>query len=209
MVISMESEDKLDKMRKYVKKQQLIGDNFSEFEQVGKYCSIISMRKGNSTRWLNDNISLVVPSFVDLIPGREFSSSSNITSLTFEERYEILQINERAFGDCYGIRDLDFSKCTNLVVIRERAFKDCYKLSRVEFSSKENSIMEYAFHDTNIEKLIIKCDKLAIDKYAFANCHKLREINIEANQLKIKDDAFFNCDNICIKSITGGHYHET
>lgn len=188
----MSIEENIEKMNKYIKKQQLLGDDLLNFNILEGYSKRIVINKGTSKKWLTDSIDLVIPSFVNLIRGFEFEGTNSIKSISFEKDSEFVKVNEHSFSACRGIESIDFSNCKNKITINDRAFVNCSRLTNVEFGNTEY-IGESAFRSTSIAKVVMKNELITICNYAFYGCQKLSKVEIVANELEISKQAFNNC----------------
>ncbi len=101
---------------------------------------------------------------------------------------KINTINEGAFS---GISSLQSINLNNVKTIKAHAFKDCANLTTVELNNILE-VKEYAFADcTNLYSIIGLNNLKVIEEYSFANT-AIEHINIENQDLIIKEGAFSN-----------------
>lgn len=160
--------------------------------------------------------SIEIPASVTGIGSRAFEeSSSNFTSVTFEERTQPtnLEIKLNAFSNCWGLESVTnipegtsfgvnvFSGCRSLksIVIPEgvtniAGFSECYSLESVTIPSTATSIGDRAFEECYfLTSIVIPEGVTSIGVQAFCECYSLTSVTIPSTMTSIGNKAFYNC----------------
>ena len=116
----------------------------------------------------------------------------NCSSLEYVDFKIIATINYNAFYGCKSLKQIPFLSG----YVDYYAFYDCKSLKSVIFNNYNYDITPYVFYgctSLNAVAFFGTCQVTTIDSYAFANCTKLRIINIPDSVRTISTCAFQNC----------------
>ena len=101
-------------------------------------------------------------------------------------------IGDGAFMYCHELKSVNLGEL--LTEVDKNLFYDCYNLTDINLS-KVTKIGEYAFMRSAISKL--QLDSItSIEKYAFAECDKLKSIVLGENTLSVEEGAFSYCSKL-------------
>ncbi len=142
-----------------------------------------------------------------------YSYSGKDVNLVFPDGITTIDIE---FLNNSSLRDTveSISIPAGVTKIANRTFENCSKLTSIKIESGVTGIEKYAFNRCNAIKSVtapasafayIPKESLEtivifgndnIDKKAFSNCHKLRQVTVENNVKSIGDAAFEGCENL-------------
>ena len=111
-------------------------------------------------------------------------------------------IEERAFSNCRNLESFDFPNKTHLKGTSQ--FYNCYNLKNIDFYGAINSITNYMFYNTSLQKIICNYTVDVIYNNAFINTN-IKEIEI-ATLNKIEDYIYFPSS---LKNLYIGAKHKT
>lgn len=111
-------------------------------------------------------------------------------------------IEERAFSNCRNLENFDFPNKTHLKGTSQ--FYNCYNLKNIDFYGAINSITNYMFYNTSLQKIICNYTVDVIYNNAFINTN-IKEIEI-ATLNKIEDYIYFPSS---LKNLYIGAKHKT
>ena len=192
------------------------------YEEGSENCIIPSEIEGKPVTRLMDYCcahnqivrNATIPNCVTTIGEYAFTGCSNLTSVTIPE--SIKEIEEGVFEDCESLQSITIPE--NVEIVGKYAFANCTSLTQLEISSGVTIIEEAAFFRCKIDKLYIphtvervkylafsKCPDLEMvefngfgaDTYAFAECPKLKTIEICVNTIYWEPLATYKCQNLC------------
>lgn len=101
--------------------------------------------------------------YLSRIPYCYLYGDSNITHFVIPNKIEF--VDSEAFANCSQLYDVIFG--TDVSVIYYGAFENCTELTNVTLNDGLLEIGQYAFRNTNIEKLFIPATVRSIDVQAF------------------------------------------
>ena len=138
-----------------------------------------------------------------------FASCQNLTDASF---YYSTYMSNHMFDNCKNLRSVDYSKAYNVNnYVGRYVFNNCSSLSSVTFSDQQFSILQGFFQGcTSLKKVDFFKDPSGkapafkyVQKYAFANCSSLEEIEFPAS-IKSIDQLEDSCLSGCqsLKKIT-------
>ncbi|ELP88764.1 hypothetical protein EIN_330680 [Entamoeba invadens IP1] len=139
------------------------------------------------------------------------SYAFNATGLTSLAMSPNVTYGEGVFSSCLGLRKIalngkkyvppyTFSNCEqlslvtgseNLRLIGQYAFSGCLSLKSFYFNTNLVHIFEGAFSNSGFESLAVTSN-LLLEKSSFANCMKLKKVDLESST-EISEKLFFNC----------------
>lgn len=142
---------------------ELVEENkFDELYKKAENDLYFSQGIGTLTRMLlTANINPI--EYLSEIPYCYLYGDSKITQFIIPDKIEF--ISSEAFGNCSQLHDIIFGK--NVSVIYYGAFENCTELINVELNEGLLEIGQYAFRNTNIEKLRLPSTIRSIDVQAF------------------------------------------
>ena len=142
---------------------ELIEENkFDELYKKAENDLYFSQGIGTLTRTLlAANINPI--EYLSEIPYCYLYGDSTITGFVIPDNIEF--INSEAFANCSQLHDVIFGK--DVSVIYYGAFENCTELANVKLNDGLLEIGQYAFRNTNIEKLLIPTTVRSIDVQAF------------------------------------------
>lgn len=143
---------------------ELIEENkFNELYEKAENNLYFSQGIGTLTRTL---LAANIDSIEHLteIPYCYLYGDSNITTFVIPDNIEF--VNSEAFANCSQLHDVIFGK--GVSVIYYGAFEGCTELSNVTLNEGLLEIGQYAFRNTNIEKLRLPSTLRDIDVQAFS-----------------------------------------
>ena len=142
---------------------ELIEENkFDELYEKAEDDLYFSQGIGTLTRTLlAANINPV--EYLSEIPYCYLYGDSNIIEFVIPDKIEL--INSEAFANCSQLHDVIFGK--DVSVIYYGAFEGCTELTNVTLNEGLLEIGQYAFRNTNIEKLRLPSTLRSIDVQAF------------------------------------------
>lgn len=122
-------------------------------------------------------ISVYLGRSVTSIGAMAFSECSELKTITFSQA--ITTIGDYAFDKCKKMRNTNaFPEFVSTV--GKAAFRECESLSFELYLTGVKEIKEYSFYKTGITHLTIGKDVKSIEKYAFAECDYLANIEFNA-----------------------------
>lgn len=131
---------------------------------------------------------------------REVFACEKIESVYIPEG--VTQIEEEAFAYCSELSEVILPK--TLKRIGKAAFSRCYDLAEITLPEGLTQIEEAAFFNSGITKLAIPSNIITINKFAFAECNKLKELVISSGLEAIGKSAFLNCTALTEAAIPEG-----
>lgn len=165
---------------------------------------------------------------IDYIGSFSFFGSQTLKNLVVPKN--VIQIDNRAFGQCKNLKDVYFNKdaktilkdgvfhkCVNLTnihlphnleYISGELFRDCSNISHISLPHTIQYIGMDAFSKCiNLQKILIPKSCIKIEKFAFFSCMNLSELTIISNNLTIDENAFALCKNLKTIKIIGNIKH--
>lgn len=138
------------RLKEFLEKNiELIEENkFDELYKKAEYDLFFTQSIGTLTRTLlAANINPI--EYLSNIPYCYLYGDSNITQFVIPDKVEF--VNSQAFANCSQLHDVIFGK--NVYVVYYSAFENCTELTNVTLNDGLLEIGQYAFRNTNIEKL--------------------------------------------------------
>ncbi len=168
----------------------------------GQYC--IFCESGSA----NIGISITIGIEVEKIPAYlfgelDYSKTSYITRLEFEESSNCLNIGSYAFYACKNLSSIEIPK--SVVSIGIDSFGNCYGLTQITFEEQSSltTIGSSAFSSCNFTTFIIPNGTKTIKDQAFYSCNNLESILIPSSVTKIGVNAFEYCSSLSIIFYSG------
>lgn len=107
-------------------------------------------------------VHITIPASVIEISQYSFYDCWKLKTIIFQKNSRLIEIGEKAFGQCDGIKSMKFPK--SLKILRSNAFIDCFNLKHVEFSEDSQlERIEAAFPFTSIKHLYLPPSIKVID----------------------------------------------
>ncbi len=134
----------------------------------------------------------LIPDTVQEIESGTFSSNSHIVRVVIPDT--VRKIGDSVF-EFSAVEEVVFPLKT---VFSEGAmmFANAEQLRTVVLSDTMTKIPEYMFEHSGIETIQIPDSVISIEKYAFWQCHSLREIQLPDTLETIEESAFFECHSL-------------
>ena len=125
-----------------------------------------------------------LPPYLERIENEGFAYDTNLQNIEFPQ--SLMYIDNNAFQNCTSLQRVDISDCDNFATIGYSAFDNCASLESVSLPASLNWIQSYAFND----------------------CRKLNELNVEALQPADLGDYVFRHVHTerCVLSIPTGTF---
>lgn len=107
---------------------------------------------------------------------------------------DVKVIGSNSFYNCQTVQSVEIpDSVTN---IETSAFENCSNLKTVKFSNNLQEIGQWAFSDTNLEKVILPNSVKIISPFAFRNCKSLVSVVMPAELEKIEKSTFYGCESL-------------
>lgn len=107
---------------------------------------------------------------------------------------DVKVIGSNSFYNCQTVQSVEIpDSVTN---IETSAFENCSNLKTVKFSNNLQEIGQWAFFDTNLEKVILPNSVKIISPFAFRNCKSLVSVVMPAELEKIEKSTFYGCESL-------------
>lgn len=140
--------------------------------------------------------SYTIPDNVTEINKYTFNGVKNINNITISKSTKI--IGENAFADCSNLTSIN--GWDDVEIISNHAFESCSNIGEISFPKSVVELGEYAFagcSNINTGNNSLELSKLTvINKFTFAGCERLTNVNINDNITTICESAFIECTKL-------------
>lgn len=141
-----------------------------------------------------------LPGKIKNIPESAFEGCSKLSRVALPKTVSI--IKKSAFANCSALKK--FTLNSNAYAIGDRAFAGS-GLQKIKINSNMQFIGNGAFQETDIRRITLKSKVTFIGNRVFANCEKLKSINIPSSVKGINPGAFNNCGNLQNINVAAGN----
>jgi hypothetical protein len=196
--------------RNYALKSVLIP---SKVTYVGKLaffaCSdLTSVRFANAKTKLGEGIfrrctslrTAALPGKIKNVPESAFEGCSKLRRMALPKTVSI--IKKRAFANCSALKK--FTLNSKAYAIGDRTFAGS-GLQKIKMNSNMQFVGNGAFQETDIRSITLKSKVTFIGNRVFANCQKLKRINIPSSVKGINPGAFNNCVSLQKINVAAGN----
>jgi len=144
-----------------------------------------------------------VPSTVLTVSEKAFDSCPNISEITVPST--VTGIGNGAFASCTSLTTVIFEEKAKLSQINGSLFKNCKSLSLIEIPESVKTIEEYAFADcSSLTEITVPKSVTTIGNNAFERCTSLRTVTFEDSALtEISDYTFSDCTSLQAVAFNG------
>lgn len=142
----------------------------------------------------------VLPKSIKNVPESAFQGCSELSRVSLPKTVSI--IKKRAFANCDSLKVLKLN--AKAYAIGDQAFAGS-GLRKIKMNSNMQFIGNGAFQGTNIRNITLKSKITFIGNRVFANCEKLKRINIPSSVKGINPGAFNNCISLQKINVAAGN----
>ena len=163
------------------------------------------------TKYVGDDINVVIPSYINGIPVKDigmfgsnsslFKNCKKIESVVIPDTIE--RIYEGAFENCISLKTVSMGK--NVRSIYNNAFKNCQSLTSITLPENITSLNEGVFDEcVNLTTLNYNVKSVRYDFYFYSNFSQIEHLNIGHTVEELSEGLFSNLTELKTLNIEDG-----
>ena len=142
----------------------------------------------------------VLPKKISSVPESAFAGCSKLSKVTLPKTVSI--IKKRAFANCISLKNITLN--SKVYALGDQAFAGS-GLRKINMNDNMQFIGNGAFQGTDIKSITLKSKVTFIGNRVFANCEKLKRVDIPASVNGINPGAFNNCISLQAINVASGN----
>lgn len=142
----------------------------------------------------------VLPKKINSVPESAFEGCSKLSKVTLPKTVSI--IKRRAFANCTSLKKITLN--SRIYALGDQAFAGS-GLQKIKMNDNMQFVGNGAFQGTDIRSISLKSKVTFIGNRVFANCEKLKRVDIPASVNGINPGAFNNCVSLRAINVAAGN----